>query len=624
MTANSSSVTKAPRLHERLRLDRARQAALTTSTGIALSLVGIAVLSTLVRIALVSRVKGPTVFSDELGYQRLAYSLAHTGHLGLFDHRGLSYSPLYSVLLAPIYALGASAPTAYEWTKVVNALLMSLSIFPIYKIARFVLTPRSSLLVAGLATVTPLMFYTSFTMSENLAYPLCLVAIWAMLAAIRTPSLRNDALMLGSIAVASAARVQLVVLVPAALTAALIASAIERNRGEGATRWVKTAVTRHWLLFGTVAAGLVLAGLSAVAGQGVFSVLGRYAVVGRAGLPDAREFVDLLMRHLAGLVFGVGIVPFAAALVAAYAFTRLRRRPEHVAFASVAVSVTVWFLLEVAWNAALFDSPTADVPRIHERFLIYVVPLFLVALVASIGSWSSRVPGRVYAAAAVVTAALAVVIPFHTVINDTVSVDSFGLEPFGRIEHGRLVAIPHATLYAMFLAATVTLLYAHVRDRTRTVVLALLVPLLFAGGLARVRIEGASIDGRSELPAHVDWVDRATPLGDVVLVTARQATPELQTAYSNLSVKRLYYLCRPAFGADFGEQPLRISRSGRLVGPRGALEAEYVVAPKALHLVGRVVARNPKGHEVLVAPTDAGVSVAASTRGRLMNCGRRR
>jgi hypothetical protein len=250
------------------------------------------------------------------------------------------------------------------------------------------------------------------------------------------------------------------------------------------------------------------------------------------------------------------------------------------------------------------------------------VPLFLVALVASIGSWSSRVPGRVYGVAAVVTALLAVAIPFHTVINDTVSIDSFGLEPFGRIIDGRLVAIPHATLYAMFLAATVTLLYAHVRNRTRTVVLALLVPLLFAGGLARVRIEGASIDGRSELPARADWVDRAMPVGDVVLVTARKATPELQTAYSNLSVNRLYYLCRPAFGPDFGEQPLRISRSGRLIGPQGALEAEYIVGPKTLHLAGRVVARNPKGHEVLVAPVDARVSVVGPKRVSL-HCGGR-
>jgi hypothetical protein len=114
------------------------------------------------------------------------------------------------------------------------------------------------------------------------------------------------------------------------------------------------------------------------------------------------------------------------------------------------------------------------------------------------------------------------------------------------------------------------------------------------------------------------------PVGDVALVTARQATPELQTAYSNLSVKRLYYLCRPAFGSEFGEQPARVARSGRLVGPRGALAAKYVVGPKSLHLVGRVVARNPKGHEVLVAPADSRVRVAPSTRGRQMYCGRRR
>jgi hypothetical protein len=281
-------------------------------------------------------------------------------------------------------------------------------------------------------------------------------------------------------------------------------------------------------------------------------------------------------------------------------------------------------LFEVAWDAALFDSPTVDVPRIHERFLIYVVPLFIVALVASVGSWSSRVPGRIYAVAAVVTTALVLAIPFHTVINDTVSVDSFGLEPFGRIIHGRLVAIPHATLYALFLVATVTLLYAHVRNRMRTVVLVLLVPFVFAGGLARARIEGAAADSRVDVPAHVDWVDRAGPLGGVVLVTARKPTPELQTAYANLSVKRLYFLCQPVFGPDFGEQQLRIARSGRLIGPHGALEAQYLVGPASLHLDGRVVARNRKGHEVLVAPADGRASVAPATRQRLLSCGRGR
>jgi Dolichyl-phosphate-mannose-protein mannosyltransferase len=587
-----------------------------TARLVALYLVGIAGLSTLVRIGLVRRVQAPTVFSDELGYERLAQSLGQTGHFALFNHAGLSYSPLYSALLAPIYALGASAPTAYEWTKITNAVLMSLSIFPTYKIARFVLARRPALLVASLGAVAPLMFYTSFTMSENLAYPLCLVAIWAMLEAMRTPRVRNDGLLLASIAVVCAARVQLIVLVPAALTAALLASAFERESEESVLRTVASAVKRHGLLFGSAAAGLVIAGLSAIGGAAVYSIFGRYANVGRAGLPDAGHFFDLLLRHLAGLVFGVGIIPFAAALVAAFAFGRLRRRREHIVFASVAVSVTVWLLLEVAWVAALFDSPSGDVPRIHERFLIYVLPLFLTTLIATVGFWSF-IPGRVYVAAALITAVLPAAIPFGTVINDTVSVDSFGLELFGRIEHGELTAIPHATVYAIAFAATVSLLYAHVRSRMRTVVMVLLVPFFFAGGLARNRIEGASVNGRSRLPAHVDWVDRAMPAGGVTLVTWRRPGPELLTAFSNLSVKRLYYLCAPAFGPDFGEQAARISRSGRLVGTSAPIRALYIVAPAKLHISGRVVARNPKGHEVLVAPDNSRASVAPAWRGKV-------
>src|SRR6185437_2279295 len=120
----------------------------------------------------------------------LAQSIGMHGRLALFDNPGLSYSPLYPAVLAPIYALGASPPTAYTLIKVVNAFLMSLSVFPTYKIARFVLPRPASLIVAALSTAAPLMFYSSFSMSENLAYPVCLTTIWMMLGAIRAPSLK--------------------------------------------------------------------------------------------------------------------------------------------------------------------------------------------------------------------------------------------------------------------------------------------------------------------------------------------------------------------------------------------------------------------------------------------------
>ena len=103
------------------------------------ALVGLAIASTALRAILVGHVHGPMVFLDELGYEQMAQSFAHTGHFSLFGKTGLAYSPLYPIVLSPIYALTSSLHTAYEWAKVENALLISLSVFPVYAIARFVL-----------------------------------------------------------------------------------------------------------------------------------------------------------------------------------------------------------------------------------------------------------------------------------------------------------------------------------------------------------------------------------------------------------------------------------------------------------------------------------------------------
>ena len=185
-------------------------------------LVGLAAMSAAVRAILVGWVHGPFVFMDELGYERMAQSFAQTGHFALFGKSGLAYSPLYPIVLSPIYALTSSMHSAYEWAKVENAVLISLSVFPVYAIARFVLPRGRSVGVAALSLIAPLMLYSGFEMSESLAYPLCLLAMWAMLHAVRRPSIANDALLLAAIVLASSARLQLVALVPAALTAVLL------------------------------------------------------------------------------------------------------------------------------------------------------------------------------------------------------------------------------------------------------------------------------------------------------------------------------------------------------------------------------------------------------------------
>jgi len=572
----------------------------------------------LLRAFLVLRVHAPTVFGDELGYEKLAQSIGRNGHLALFDRDGLSYSPLYPLVLSPIYALGASAPMAYSLIKVVNAFLLSLSLFPTYGIARFVLPRRSSLLVAGLASVASLMTYSSLTIIENLAYPLCLFAVWATLRALRAPSVRTDAVLLASIVLATAARVQLVVLVPAALTAVALAALLGGKAGERPARALGRAVREHLLFIVPVCGGLAIFGVAALGGDALSS-LGRYSVVWRSGFPNAWRVLQLVVQHVAGLEFAVGVVPFAGTLVAAYAFFRLRpRRDSQTVFAAVAIGLVAWLLLEVAFDAALFDAPGGnDIPRIHERFLIYVMPLFLVALFAACRLSESRASARVYFAAAGVSALLPAVIPFHTVINKTINYESLGLHPFSQIAGGTIVAAPHATLKAMWFAATVALLFVYVRHRLRGVVILVLAVFVGVSVIAQQRFEDLGSQGRSLLPAHAGWVDRAGPAGEVVLIGSSSVpSPEWETAYANLSISRVYALCGGHFGPEFGEQSLTIGDGGRLRTPSGNLRARYAVARATLGLRGRVVARNVEGNEVLVAPPNGNVSVYSAAAPR--------
>ena len=102
---------------------------------------------------------------------------------------------------------------------------MSLALLPAYGIARFLLPRGPSLLVIGLAATAPLMYLTSLGMSENLAYPLFLLRRGSSCARSRCLRGLNDGLLLGAIVLACAARIQLVSLVPAALTALLVLAA---------------------------------------------------------------------------------------------------------------------------------------------------------------------------------------------------------------------------------------------------------------------------------------------------------------------------------------------------------------------------------------------------------------
>jgi hypothetical protein len=377
------------------------------------------------------------------------------------------------------------------------------------------------------------------------------------------------------------------------------------------------------VLFAAVGVGLLGVALVALSGRAVFSLAGSYAAIGARGFPNFPHFLKVLVEHAADLEFAVGVVPFVGTLVAAYVFARLRDRRRYAPFAAVAVSLTVWLLLETAFQAAQFDGgPAGSVPRIHERFFIYVAPLFLVGVVAAWRASARAGLGRIHLAAAGAAVLLALLVPYGSVINNTVAVDSFGLQLFARIRGGELGPFPHPTLVAVWVTGTLALLYYYVRTRLRSVLLLVLAPFLFIWVLETDRIDSASSFARSQLPAHSNWVDRTHPVGGVALITADTSAAGLQTAFANMSISRVYYICEPAFGGEFGEQELTIGGAGRLQAADLA-SVRYVVAPSSLRIRGRVVARNRPGKEVLVAPSTRQVRAQPTTVRRICAAPRR-
>ena len=578
------------------------------------ALVGLAIASTVLRAILVGYVHGPKVFLDELGYKQMAQSFAHTGHFSLFGKTGLAYSPLYPIVLSPIYALTSSLHTAYEWAKLENALLISLSVFPIYAVARFVLRRERALAAAALSLLAPLMLYSGFEMSESLAYPLCLVAIWTMLRAVRRPGVANDAILLGAIALASAARLELVVLFPASLTAVLFVAVLGQERAEGRALAARRAIRAHWLLFGAAGAALVAVLARRASNGGDLPLAGRYANLGTTHV-DPLRILELFVQHLAELDFAVGVVPFAAALLAGYALVRFGPSRKPLIFASVALATTFWILLEVAFAAAEFDATSlqprpgagpTDLPRIHERYLIYLIPLFVVALFATLPLLRARVRMRYHLAITVAVAALPAAIPFGTVINNTNGVDSFALEIFARQLPEKVVPASHATLLILLLSSFAAFIYLCAAAQPFPQLAVAMTAVAFLGVSAVVlgrqtqRISAAALG----LPAHANWVDRAVGnRSDVALVAGAGVRPLAlkETAFANRSIARVYRTCEPVLGADFGERQLTLDPSGVLRLPSGPIRTRYAVVPAAFHAPGRVLGRDPAGNLVLLA-----------------------
>jgi Dolichyl-phosphate-mannose-protein mannosyltransferase len=574
-------------------------------------LVALVVASVLLRWALARRVVAPWIMVDELVYSELAKSFAATGHFLIRGEHHGAYGFLYPLAISPAWRLFSSVPDAYAAAKVIGSIAMSLTAVPAYFLARRVLRPLPSLLAAVLAVAVPSMLYTGTLMTETVFYPIFVCVALALVLTLERPTVVRQLVLLAVCLLAFLTRTQSVVLVPAIATAPLMLAYVERRGRRG--------VAAFRVLYGALAAAVVIAIVVEVArGHSPYDVLGTYSVTGHAHY-RAGDVLRWLLYHAAELDLYLGILPFAALLVLAVAVRALDRQAR--VFVVAAVSLSAWLLLEVAAFASRLPVP----PRVEERNLFYVAPLFLIALLVWIERGMPR-PLRAAAVCAAVAAALPGVLPYERLIDTPAESDTLALLPFWWLQE-HVITISEVALVVVAAAVLLASVFLITPPRWAYALPVLVLAWLvfvneraedFDHGFPKASSGGLST-GLTVKPR--DWVDRR--VGRDARVAFVFPGPTLnanalwENEFFNRSIRRVYDLGPPSPG-DLPETRVTVRADGTLVNRGRPVRAPYVLADQRSLLAGDVLARDDRIGTALLR-TNGTISIAYRVAGLYPN-----
>lgn len=536
----------------------------TGKPGLALALI-IAV-SAAVHTALAWARATPNYFPDEYIYSELGRSLAETGR-PLVRGAGPFFAPIVHPLVTWPAWLVDDVATAYRAMQAIDALAMSLAAIPVYLIARRLgLRTGLSLACAALAVALPDLLYSSWLVSETVAYPLALAALAAALAVFDRPTLRRQATFLAFAGLATGARLQLAAIPLCFLVAALVVGVRERR--------FRRLIREQWLAFGVPLAGLAV--VLAVGLQGQFGYYASFTEVqiGAGGVLESFGAHALVLTYASGFV----LVP-GAVLGLALAFVRPRSSVE-LAFGALVTSFGAAMLLE----ATLYG----DTEQMQQRYLIYCLPLLALAFaVYTERGWTLR---RIYVGLAGVVAASASLVPLAGYAAANGPAHSLVLLAVRQLER-TLGDVGLASLVIALTATSLSLLvpvlaWAWPRRGAAVAFGAAGIAFLAltAGAFAFDRSNSAAIRA-AYLADDPSWVDAAN-VGDVTLMLSPRGlkTDAHSTLFWNRSINRLV-LFQGALRPDlFAAGKIQVDDAGRL-----AVGSDPVTGPLLVDVHGMSV-----------------------------------
>jgi hypothetical protein len=515
--------------------------------------------------------KTPWVFTDELEWTQISRAIEETGHSA---RRGepIYFKSLYAFVIAPFWAIDSTA-TAYAAIKYANAVLMTLAAIPTYLLARMMLPKRTALVVAVLAVCIPGMAYATSLIPEVIAYPWFALCAWLVVRALA--SQRPWPFLWAGLAciVAVLVRAQFAT-VPAAFVLAGAALWITGARGR--------SLRRDWTRGDTIGAIVLLIGAFILFNRVVMqhSYIWQYSTQYWKG-----RMVDLGLQATLAFVVGLGILPVIGGL----ASLRLRDRrdePVYRAFVAYFIASIVCLGLYTAVKAAYLSTNTLTVTE--ERNLIYLSPLMLIG--TALVFHARHVDWRIVTAACALVAYLILEKPFQ--LN----------YPYFEAPGFSILTIPNRHWHwdnqdlqwlLLGLLAVSVLLLAWRRRPAVAAIAAVLAGfwLVTAEIAATAGVDNLANRLRANMPAQLDWVDKATGGKPVTYLGKAILDPNgLQlTEFWNRSIKHVYSLDATAPGPGPTATPDIIRSDGLL---SRMPDTQYVLADNGVALQATPVRRD--------------------------------
>ena len=120
----------------------------------------------------------PTIYTDEYIYLKSAQSFFINHNFMIHNLNVSPYPPLYSIIISISYIF-SNAHLAYILTKIINAILSSLIIFPSYFLVKEFLSEDKAWKASLLVSVLPMNFaFSAYIMSENLFHFLFMFSVY--------------------------------------------------------------------------------------------------------------------------------------------------------------------------------------------------------------------------------------------------------------------------------------------------------------------------------------------------------------------------------------------------------------------------------------------------------------